>query len=246
MAMRVLENIYTGVLDWVYPRRCAVCGAACRDIGRYLCWDCLGKIDYNALDTVCNVCGKAIEGKVTVAFVCSACKEKSPHYDMARSAAHYRGTLRKVILDYKYHRQQWLAWDLANLLESSLRSCPEMQSFDAIVPIPLHPRKERQRTFNQAMLLGEEIAKRLECSFFPNALVRTRYTTTQTRMSATERKGNVECLFKAHPQISNALRNRRILLVDDVMTTGATLDAAALALKQVGVRKVLCATLARE
>jgi len=246
MMMRILEKVYDSVLDWVYPRRCAVCGVECQEIGRYLCWGCLGKIDYNTLGVMCAVCGRAIEGEATSGFVCQVCRTTQPMYDRARSAAHYRGIVQKVIIDYKYHKHFWLAWDLVNLLEASLRCCPEMHAFDAIVPIPLHPRKERERTFNQAGLLGEELSKRLGVRFFDTALVRTRYTQTQTRMSADERRGNVKGLFEVHPQMRFTLNNRRILLVDDVMTTGATLDDAARALKKAGVGKVLCATLARD
>jgi len=174
------------------------------------------------------------------------CRATPPVFDKARSATHFKGVIRQLIMDFKYHKAMWLTGDLVNLLEPVVRHHYGVTGFDAICPIPLHPTKLRAREYNQAELLGAELAKRLGMDFFPNLLRRVRHTETQTRKTAVERRAGVQGIFEVGKQWIPLLNDRRILVIDDVMTTGATLNEAAKVLKKAGVSLVLCATVARD
>ena len=239
--MGILESI----LKLVYPESCAICGAVCHGPGRHLCWECLGKVEYHRVDSFCERCGLSFEPPLPMPVSCHVCRETPPVFDKARSAAHFRGTVKQLIIDYKYHGAIWLTQDLTHLLEASVRHHFDTASFDAICPIPLHPTKLRARGYNQSELLAKELARRCRAECFPNLLRRTRHTETQTFKTATERRANVQGIFEVGRQWAPWVKDRRILLVDDVMTTGATLNEAARALKAAGVSQVLCATVAR-
>ena len=230
-----------GVLDIVYPRVCAICGTG--DIGgKYICWDCLAGMPF-IRDPYCSICGDPFEGEVTDDFVCSWCLQHAPGFDMARSAVRYRGAVGKVLQQFKYHHATHLAYDLSLLLEGCVNAHLRKGGIDAIAYVPLHPRKARARSYNQARLLAEQLSRRLGIPVERNALRRVRWTSTQTRLSAEARRANVSGAFVC--PIPDWVEGRRWLLVDDVMTTGATVDACARVLQNHGARRVVVASVAR-
>jgi ComF family protein len=169
--------------------------------------------------------------------------DRAPAFDLARSAIRFRGAAPELLHRFKYGHATHLAADLAGLLDACARAHYADERFDAVTFVPLHPVKERERTYNQARLLAERLARRRRLLLAPGVLERTRATGTQTRLTMRERARNVAGAFAA---VCPAwTRGRAFLLVDDVMTTGATVNEAARVLKSAGARRVCVVTVAR-
>lgn len=235
-------RLCSGALDLLYPRTCAACGGAPGTAGRHICWDCLMGLPY-IQDPYCSLCGDPFDGAVDHDFVCSWCQQDPPAFERARSVVRYRGKVGLLLQGFKYNHATHLAPDLAMLLTGCVRAHLEADGIDAIAYVPLHPRKARERSYNQARLLAEHVSRQLRIPVERNALRRIRWTATQTRLRADERRANVAGAFVT--PIPDWVQGRRWLLVDDVMTTGATVAACARVLREHGAARVVVATVAR-
>jgi ComF family protein len=191
----------------------------------------------------CRQCGDPVDGAVEGAYTCSWCTRTKPRFDAARSAVRYRGGLRHAIHALKYQNAMCVATDLVPLLEACVRTQYPRVRFDAVVPVPLYPRRERERSYNQSDVLSQGLARALGIQAFSRCLRRVRPTATQTNLSAHQRKVNVRNAFA----VANAewVEGRTLLLVDDVMTTGATVNECSRMLKRAGGAGVYVATVAR-
>jgi len=167
---------------------------------------------------------------------CALCRSGLRGFDAAYSFGAYEGVLRELIHLYKYGRVRTLARPLSGLLAQAL---PRDEAFDAAVPVPLYWRRRLQRGFNQAELLARDLSRRTGIPVV-RALGRLRPTPAQAGLSNSARRRNVSQAFRAR-----SVRGKRILLIDDVMTTGATAASCAVALKQAGARRVALLTVAR-
>ncbi len=147
------------------------------------------------------------------------------------------------MLDFKYNHATWLARDLVDLLEGVVRARLDAPAIDLVVPVPLYPNRLRERGYNQSAILAEGLALRLGRRFDGDSVVRTRDTEHQARLNGDERRNNLKDAFAATDP--SHIRGRTVLLVDDVMTTGATLNHCALAIISAGAERVWCATAAR-
>ncbi len=171
--------------------------------------------------------------------LCTVCRESLVNFDSAYSFGSYEGPLRKLIHLFKYGKVETLATPLSRFL---LQALPVDHCFDVIIAMPMHWRKHWERGFNQAELLAKPVAKRYGLRL-SNNLRRRRYTKPQAGLTEAERRQNLkDSLRVKRPE---QIAGKRVLLVDDVFTTGATLRAAATALKEAGVRHVAALTLAR-
>lgn len=171
---------------------------------------------------------------------CALCRTGLRGFDAAYCFGAYTGVLRELIHLYKYGRVKTLARPLGDLLAAAL---PREERFDAAIPVPLHWRRRWQRGFNQADLLARSIARRCGMPVV-HALKRTRPTTAQAGLGNTARRRNVAAAFASRGRTA-AVAGKRILLVDDVMTTGSTAAACALVLKRAGAAKVVLLAVAR-
>ena len=167
---------------------------------------------------------------------CALCRSGLRGFDAAYSFGAYEGVLRQLIHLYKYGRVKTLAWPLSGLLAQAM---PRDEAFDATVPVPLYWRRRLQRGFNQAELLARGLSRRTGIPVV-KALGRLRPTPAQAGLSNSARRQNVSQAFRARN-----VQGKRILLIDDVMTTGATAASCAAALKQAGARRVSLLTVAR-
>ena len=228
--------------DLVYPRVCAGCGGRVGDATGHLCWDCQATLPF-VRQPYCLHCGDPVEGRVDEAFTCQWCDELNPAFDYARSVVRYRGPVQRMIQEFKYHAAHQVAPDLVRLLVAGLQTAPEFGRLDALCCVPLHRAKQRQRGYNQAALLAQGLAKELGLPFLRRALVRTRATGTQTHLTANERVTNVHGAFAVRRPA--AVAGRSLLLIDDVMTTGATVAEVSRVLKAAGTVKVCILTVAR-
>jgi len=205
----------------------------------------MADVEWHGTGAFCERCGRDLEGAATEAFVCGECRSAPPHFAVARSAVHYHGTAGTAIKTFKYQGALWACDDLTHILEACWRHHAELQSCEALCPLPLHAVKMRQRYYNQSEILAKALAKRLALPCFPDMLRRIRLTRAQAGLPASERKKNVTGVFQVTPRIAPWVRGRRLLIIDDVMTTGATASEAAHVLMKAGAERVCVLTIAR-
>lgn len=232
-------------LDLLYPALCPACGAVLaagrRDPLCGGCWDAIARV----APPCCGRCGAPFPTfDAAPAPVgddrCSACAAAPPAFDYARAAALYTGPLREALHAFKFEGRRTLAAPLAELVrEQWAAALPP--GVDALVPVPLAPARERERGFNQAMLLAERLGARLDVPVRARWLRRARATRPQTELSAAERRANVRGAFVGSP----AVAGRHVVVIDDVLTTGATAAECAEALKRAGARTVGVLAVAR-
>jgi competence protein ComFC len=224
-----------------YPPICTICAA---NVGHdeYLCDDCGGKLN-RIVAPFCQTCSEPFSGAINQIFTCANCAHRTLHFQSAVAAYRSRGIVRRVVHDFKYGHQVYLRHLVGAWLNSAFEDeRPRGVSFDVLVPVPLHSARERERGFNQATLLAEIVGKirSIPCKA---VLERTRYTTTQTAFDRAERMENLHDAFRLRKMMD--VRGLRVLLVDDVLTTGATLSECARVLKKAGASVVFAATAAR-
>ncbi len=230
-------------LGLAYPEVCQLCGqeratpAEC-----FLCPEC--RADVRFIDPpFCARCGMPYEGEITGPFECGNCRDLDWPFVSARAAVVARGKLLEVIHRYKYRRALWFEPFLAELLVS--RAGPELrrEHWDWTVPVPLHPVRQREREFNQAERLAARLSAETGIPLNTGCLRRVLPTQTQTLLSREERLANVRKAFALRGKPD--LTGRRLVLVDDVFTTGATTGACARVLREAGAADVCVWTVAR-
>jgi len=237
-------HIAVALTNLLYPPACLLCRAALPPSlrgDRPLCNNCAEDMP-RCGPPVCLRCGVDLPGAFDAVVECSACRRIPQAFEMARAPWRYRGPVEQAIRQFKYHRQwrigRWLAEDMAT---TARRSLP-LHEVDAVVPVPLHWLKRRLRGFAPTEDLAEAVSGLLGKPYLPTALRRTRWTGTQTRLRWQERFRNVREAFTAR---NRDVRERVVLLIDDVLTSGATVNACARALKEAGARRVFVLTAAR-
>ena len=257
-----------GLLEMIYPGRCCLCEARLSPDPPVFSGNLRGVTDFTAAmaphlcpacadaftpvdSPLCRRCGEMFAGRRGEDHLCGECYRRNRHFDSARAAGIYDQSLMTVVQQFKYGRRTELARPLGKVLLAGLRRWYDPADVDWIVPVPLHVRKQRQRGFNQVYLLlrqwprlarepGLEIP---DGRVNRHLLVRRRPTHSQTRLSRKQRRHNVRGAFAARSKAD--IRGRSILLVDDVYTTGATVEECARVLRAAGAAAVHVLTLAR-
>ena len=228
-----------GLLDVLLPPRCLACAAAVDVPGRLFgaCW---GEIDFIAAP-YCHCCGLPFAFDEGADSLCGACLGQPPAFDHARAVLRYNGVARSLVLGFKLGDRThgapafaaWMGRGGGDLIAKA----------DAVTPVPLHRWRLFTRRYNQSGLLARVIAANADLTFEPDLLVRTRNTESQRKFGRLGRFENVRGAFTVRP--GREVAGRRIILVDDVMTTGATVNACATTLKRAGAASVVVLTLAR-
>ena len=240
MALQKFELLQAAV-SLLYPSVCTICGRSIR-AGEYLCGDCETRVT-RIVPPFCQACSEPFEGSITGAFPCTNCAHRTIYFDAAVAAYRGRGIVRQIIHEFKYGRQIHLRHLVARWLHAALDDERLRGSrFDIIVPVPLHATRLRERGFNQASLLAALLSAQTSISSKP-LLERIRYTTTQTALDRSERMENLHNAFRLRKNAD--VRGLRVLLIDDVLTTGSTLSECARVLKRAGALSVYAAMAAR-
>ncbi len=238
-----MRGILTGIADVVFPPRCLTCGEILEEHGLLpLCPACEAGICY-IHSPFCPRCGTPFPTAEGPDHLCGDCLTTERPYALARSVGLYEGTLLSAIHLFKYRGKPGVGQALGKIMADFAGSAWDMQTFSQIVPVPLHRKRLRERGFNQAVILARVIAKRFALPLDFTTLRRTLSTVPQVGLRRQERSTNVHGAFEAiSPE---RVAGRRVLLVDDVYTTGSTLTECASVLMKAGAEAVAVLTLAR-
>ncbi|MDD2605384.1 MAG: ComF family protein [Desulfobacterales bacterium] len=239
------------LLDALFPLRCGACntwldGATEDPLSRLLCPDCRASLDLIE-GPICPLCGQPFASDAIGDHLCGTCLAHPPVYAMARSAGIYGPPLKTLIHNLKYRDQRRMARPLGELLYRTFRRHWRHRTVDLIIPVPLHPRRLRERGFNQVQFMLRRWPQLFPASaavpMADDILVRVRHTASQAGLDRGDRQRNMHGAFRVRRP--ETVTGRAVLVVDDVMTTGATVAACAAALTGSGARRVDVLTLAR-
>jgi ComF family protein len=244
--LRLLSGGLKGVHSLLYPPFCTAC-AQPTAAGEHLCGECAAEAARLrwAAPAECRRCSRPFWGSPPLPEVCVECLAWNPAFDCVVAPRRFVGVVRDVVHQFKYEGKRYLrrivcGWMREGLTDVRLCNPPA----DVLVPVPLHWWKHRMRGFNQAELLARELSLGGGMPVF-NALRRSRLTVTQTQLAREDRRLNVRGAFGLRRSFPRHIQGRHVLLVDDVLTTGATLDACAAALLEEGAASVRALTAAR-
>jgi ComF family protein len=243
-------RLWQAALDLLYPARCAACDAVLDRPNDVFCGACA--LTLHPLESACPRCARPTAVPINRPPPCVGCLERPPRFALAAAAFEYGGAIAEAIRRLKWQRMPELAPALGVLLYAALRRAPAgFGDVDLIVPVPLHRRRLRAREFNQAAELAAAMREAARAREAPlgrvtldaRGLTRVRDTPPQTGLDAAQRRRNVLDAFRVRDPAR--VEGRRVLLVDDVLTTGATAEACASALGRAGAAEVLVLTLGR-
>ena len=227
------------MLDGIYPPRCLTCTEP-TEHGASLCADCWADTTF-ITGAICNVCGTPLLGEDSSRNVkCDECISDPPKWNTGRAAVIYAGGGRRVVLGLKHGDRLDMAKPLAEWMARAAGDL--LKQADTITPVPLHWRRLVKRKFNQSAELARELATISGTTFTPDLLVRNKFTASQDGLTRAERHENQRGVFAVHKR-RTAPKN--VLLIDDVMTTGATLSACAETLRAAGAERIDALVLAR-
>lgn len=240
----MLRQLFRGLADILYPKICVSCKnkLTAPAVDDLVCADCWGKIKKN-VPPFCHSCGRHLGPKNINRKICPQCVKNPLCFDRAFSPCVYDGPVKELIHQFKYGGKDYLGRPLSRLLIEFIRDYNlSIEYLDYIVAVPLHKTRLREREFNQAQVLASSIAREFDKKLLTDTLQRSRNTKTQTELQTRERFSNMRGSFSVSDP--HAVKGKNLLLVDDVLTTGATASEAALALKNAGANIVFALTLA--
>lgn len=236
-------KIISSLLNLFLPKRCLICHSPLKkDIGNPICLDCWKKVKFSS-GPLCPICGRPFRSDVSLSMspdhICDLCRKTKPNFERHFYVGLYEGILSEVIILYKYKKRVSLTYPLSYLLCKKIMNIPKI---DIIIPIPLHNRRLRYREFNQSLLLSNLIGQHLDRPVMKGVMAKIKDTRPQVDLDRDERRRNNKNAFSITDR--RLIKGKRILLVDDVFTTGSTVNECAKILKRSGAYSVYAVTLA--
>lgn len=226
------------LLDCFFPRRCPVCDGILKN-GKKICRKCRNELKW-IRGPRCYRCGKPVEEEMEY---CYDCRHGDFHYIRGYSLWLYEGAAKRSVTAFKYKgRQEYASFYGEELMKAYGEQLRRLR-FDTIIPVPLHREKKRLRGYNQAELIARELSRGLQVPMETRALLRVQFTKPQKGLNHKERKNNLKKAFRFYSEHCGKRKLTRVLLVDDIYTTGSTIDACARCLLAAGVREVYFVTL---
>jgi ComF family protein len=232
-----LERLF----QFFLPHPCPCCEKFLTEGSSGICSDCLAEIHW-VEPPFCTVCGTPFLSKVGEAHACGSCLVKKRYFTTARALGYYEGPLQQAIHRWKYEGRTSLTVHFGEWLAAGLPRYWPSHSFDLLIPVPLHVRRLRERGFNQALLLVKELSRHTGIPFHARVLQKKRHTLPQVDLSRAEREREIKGVF--HVLAPERVEKKTILLVDDVYTTGATVNECSRALLAAGAQQVDVLTVA--
>jgi len=239
----IINEALKYITDIVFPPRCISCAAILQSITeKVFCSACREKIKF-LTGSLCPLCGMMFFNSPSASHLCGNCLENKPYFSYARAVASYETIILNAIHQFKYGRDLSIGVLLASLMADFSFPDLEFRDYSLIIPVPLHIKKLRKRGFNQSIILADPLGKKWQIPVNFSLLKRCKFTLTQTGLDKKERERNIKRAFEVRDKEKIAGRN--IILIDDVYTTGATINECAKTLIKAGAQKVAVLTLAR-
>lgn len=233
-------KLLKGLTGLVYHKYCRICDCLISQDDEYFCSDCWQGLNGCIVDSYCNRCGKEINAYAKLPAGCPDCQERTFHFDSIACMGVYQEPLRSLIINFKLADKTNLLRPIADLTRGAIQRANFPEPIDFVVPVPLHWRRRFKRGFNQSTLIARSFS--LPNAKFNTDLVRVRYTPRQAGLTHTERKKNIRGAFAVRKYHNFSGKN--ICIVDDIKTSGATLNECAGVLKDAGANKVFAFVLA--
>ncbi len=230
------------LLQFFIPSQCPLCDKFLSEDGKGICTDCLSEI-YWIKPPFCSICGTPYVSNVSGDHPCGGCLKKRRYFSMARSIGAYEGSLREAIHRWKYEGKTSLTPYFGQWMVEGLSHYWNPKELDLLIPVPLHKHRLRDRGFNQALLLVKEIHSQIGIPYLKRALRKRKPTPPQVDLNGLERERGVKGAFEITER--DKIVEKSILLIDDVYTTGATVNECAKILLEGGAKRVDVLTLAR-
>lgn len=227
----------TSLVNYILPYRCNSC-AELVDTNHSMCSSCFSKLNFVA-SPYCACCGFPFEFVIEEQNLCGRCISKKPSYDLARSLLKFDLESKKLIHAFKYNDRTAYSKMFAQLLTARYKK--EMEEIDLIVPVPMHRIKRIFRQYNPAQILAKDISNLLKVPMMPDALIKIKWTKPQIKLTKNEREKNLAGSLVFN--MKRMVKDMKILLVDDVKTTGTTCNTCAKILKHAGARSVILVTI---
>ncbi|MFQ6083100.1 MAG: ComF family protein [Candidatus Aminicenantia bacterium] len=225
-----------------FPSRCQLCSAFLElpeeKIICQFCWEQLKPLS----GSVCLCCGKLLKSTLP-SHLCQECLTKIPPFSIHRSVGEYEGILKEIILLFKYHQKKILGKNLAHFAYHFLQREEELLNVEGIVSVPLHPKKKKERGFNQTEIIARELTRLTHKEFIKGALIKVKNTLPQSQLEFKERERNIKGAFSVKNR--EKIEGKNLLLVDDVFTSGSTIKECAFILLKAGAKEVKAFTLAQ-
>lgn len=217
--MESLKNALIFLLQILYPKQCLICG----------------KLEQ---DTICSKCYNTlkIEAKVE--------QYKNKTFNKHLYIFKYEGKIRNLIIDYKFNDKPYLNELFAKIILKNEKICRKIKKYDIIIPVPIHKKRKNERGYNQSELIAKKLAKNLNVELVTDSLIKQKNTLPQSTLSKKQREENVKTVYKI--QNKQKIENKKIILLDDIYTTGATVEECSKILKQNGAKEILVLTIAKD
>ncbi len=235
----VASQLKQTFLEWMYPNRCPFCQELLEEEWSECCNLCYNRLT-QLTESYCSRCGKPIEAEESQ---CYDCDRLTHAYKQGRSLYLYEATIKHSLLGLKFQGRTWIGLKFGNMMRD-FYSEQNLWIVDAIIPVPLHFIRYLGRGYNQAEILARPMADAFGIPVYTNVLYRLRYTKPQKFLDDEERQKNMCDAFRIPSRRQSVIRGKRILLIDDIYTTGATIDACARTLQENGAAEVYFMTMA--
>lgn len=235
--MNIISNILFNIANFILPHRCVSCSEL-TEWGDGLCSSCFAKLNFIS-SPYCQICGFPFEFEMEEKYECGKCIANPPKYTLARSLFNFDSYSKKLIHGFKYNDQTSNAKLFSKLLYSRYKQ--DFDDVDFIAPVPMNRFKRIFRNYNPPQILGEQLAKRFNKAQIPDLLIKSKWTKPQTRLSQNQRKKNL--VGSLHFNKKYNIKDKIILLVDDVRTTGVTSNSCSSILRNAGAKSVKLLTI---
>ena len=218
-----IKNFYDNILDLIYPPVCGICG----------------KLNQNYL---CKKCQKVLENQSK--FVIDENQDFNQNFNKHLYIFKYEGIIRRMILNYKFNEKSYLYITFVNFLLKNEKFFKILKSYDTIIPVPISSERKNERGYNQSELLAKELAKKLNIECVKNCLIKNKNIIEQSKLTKVERQKNIQGVYILKNK--EKLINKKLLLIDDIFTTGSTVNECCKILKQANPRKIDIFTIAKD
>lgn len=238
---KLVKSFVSQAANIIFPPRCVNCYCFTMQHGA-LCIDCWSKLNFIS-NPYCNSCGIPFEFVVGDSLTCGDCITKNPSFDQARSAVVYDESCTKLITSFKYGDKTHHARILSKWIDLCGKDI--LNKTDFMIPVPIHLKRLRKRKYNQAALLAKYLQKDCKIPILYDGLIRVKNTPQQAGLSSYARMRNLSGAILFNQKYKHQLQGKTVTIIDDVMTTGSTLEVCSRVLKKAGIKKIYALTVAR-